>query len=278
MRSDNRNVEPNDLNAATVPDAFPTNSMTDILAAQAGKGVWTVMDTDRGYFQIINEPSCIYMTAFEMFRLMWESVRMLFGMTGAPSTFHRNAEVLLKVPRELWPEEISRFFDDIILGSPPNAWASHADVAESIFKSAFAKGWKFGYKKMHFGYQRLAILGVIMTERGIRPNPEKVDTLLPMRIPRNTSELKSYIGLAQWFSEQIPALSWKTNALSHMAHRPGPLRWTETELKEFEFVKSQMRHALTLAVWSNDKTTILYTDACEEGLGCMLVQLQDDVW
>src|SRR5271170_6086672 len=101
-----------------------------------------------------------------------------------------------------------------------------------------------------------------------------------MRLPRHASELKSYVGLAQWFTEHIPALSWKIPLLRRMlAEAPAltaPLKWTEPALSEFKYVKDQMRSPCTLSVFNIKALVILYTDACDEGLGCMVVQLQDD--
>jgi hypothetical protein len=37
--------------------------------------------------------------------------------------------------------------------------------------------WKFGTAKMHFGYQKLSLLGIGMTPSGKQPNADKVDTL-----------------------------------------------------------------------------------------------------
>src|SRR5271170_447398 len=146
--------------------------------------------------------------------------------------------------------------------------------------AALVKGWKFGSRKMKFGYQKLRMLGIIMTPYGRRPDPEKRNTLLTMRLPRHASELKSYVGLAQWFTEHIPALSWKIPLLRRMlAEAPAltaPLKWTEPALSEFKYVKDQMRSPCTLSVFNIKALVILYTDVCEEGLGCMVVQLQDD--
>src|SRR6202043_3559974 len=54
------------------------------------------------------------------------------------------------------------------------------------------------------------------------------------------------------------------------------LSWTENALLQFEYIKKQMRQPCTLAVYNPKAVVILYTDACAEGLGCMLVQLQED--
>jgi hypothetical protein len=55
-----------------------------------------------------------------------------------------------------------------------------------------------------------------------------------------------------------------------------PLQWTETALAQYQYVKNQMRSPSTLAIFDFVATAILYTDACDEGLGCMIVQIQDD--
>jgi hypothetical protein len=267
------------LNAATVLDAFPIHSIPDIVSAQSGMGTWSMMDTDRGYSQIIMALLCIFMTAFEMLHQMWESLRMLFGMTGAPATFHRNMAIMMEPVIEKYKEFVNWFFDDIIVGTKLKDWGLHADVVESVMKAARNKGWKFGAHKMRFGYNKLRLLGIIMTPQGRCPDPEKQDTLLTMRIPRTASEMKSFLGLTQWFSEHIPALSWNTTSLRQLLTEASPksnLRWTPQALSQFEYIKKQMRQPCTLAVYNPKAVVILYTDACAEGLGCMLVQLQED--
>lgn len=268
------------LNAATVLDAFPIHSMPDIVSSQAGMGIWSLMDTDRGYLQIIMALLCIFLTAFKMFYRMWESWRMLFGMTGAPATFHRNMTVMMEPVIEKFQEYVNWFFDDIIVGTKKDDWGIHADVIDCIMKAAEDRGWKFGVHKMHFGYNKMRLLGIIMTPHGRSPDPDKRDTLLEMHIPRTASELKSFVGLAQWFSEHIPGLSWKTSILRKMittASSPNALlKWTESGLQQFQYIKDQMRKPCTLAVYNPKANVILYTDACAEGLGCILVQIQND--
>ena len=181
------------LNKATVLDAFPIHSIPDIVAAQAGMGTWTIMDTDRRYLQIIMAILCIFLTAFEMFYEIWESTRMLFGMTGSPSTFYRNMTVMMEPVLALWSEFVHWFFDDIIIGTKADDWDKHVKIVECVMKAARDRGWKFGAHEMHFGYSKLRILGIIITPHGHRPDPEKVDTLLSMCIPRHLPELKSFL-------------------------------------------------------------------------------------
>src|ERR1700738_1432531 len=188
--------------------------------------------------------------------------------------------VMMEPVMEKFQEYVNWFFDDIIVGTKKDDWGIHADVIDCIMKAAENRGWKFGVHKMHFGYNKMRLLGIIMTPHGRSPDPDKRDTLLEMRIPRTASELKSFVGLAQWFSEHIPGLSWKTSILRKMittASSPNALlKWTESELQQFQYIKDQMRKPCTLAVYNPKANVILYTDACAEGLGCILVQIQND--
>jgi hypothetical protein len=101
--------------------------------------------------------------------------------------------------------------------------------------------------------------------------------LRSLRIARAQSELRRYLGLAQWLHDNIPGLSFKTALLSKIAAGTGNtvLKWSPEALEQFEFVK-KMRHPIRLATYNYNKTSILYTDACAEGLGAMLSQYQDD--
>jgi hypothetical protein len=161
---------------------------------------------------------------------------MQFGMTGAVPTFHRNMAKLMEMDelRDYVEEKsLQWFFDDVIASSNAEAWQHHLDILRSLFKAARMKGWKFGIDKMKFAYQKLAVLGVVVTPAGIYPNLTKVDVLLSFRIPRMQSELRSYIGLAQWFYDNIPGVSFKTTLLSKMTAGTGNaiLKWSPEALK-----------------------------------------------
>lgn len=144
-------------------------------------------------------------------------------------------------------------------------------------KEAINRGWKFSAHKMHFGYHKLRVLGIIMTPHGRRPDPDKVDTLLSLRVPRQDSELKSFLGLALWFTEHIPGLAWNTEHMRQMLTQgEKTLKWSEKALQEFKYIKDMMRSPCILSVMNFNAVCILYTDACDEGGGCMIVQLQED--
>lgn len=49
------------------------------------------------------------------------------------------------------------------------------DVVDAIMKAAENKGWKFGACKMHFGYNKMRLLGIIMTAQERQPDPEEQD-------------------------------------------------------------------------------------------------------
>jgi hypothetical protein len=268
-----------DLNKVTVPDAYPIKPMSSIFAKLAGLGIFSIWDADRGFMQIINEKEAMLRAAFELFGRHYMSGRMLFGNCTAPSTFLRNMDPVVEETQEEIPPDdvVENYYDDCLAGSPPGAWDSHLATTEAFLRVAQRHGWKFKFSKIRIGYFKIKILGVILSAAGKEADPDKVDALLAMKRPTNTTEVRSFAGLAQWFSEHIRGLSWKMKTLSKLAGNT-KFEWSTAAENEFLMIKAEARLLLQskLALWNPIKTTVVYTDASLGGLGCFITQLQDD--
>lgn len=76
-------------------------------------------DADRGFLQVIQAPSAIRHTGFELFHELYISEQMLFGQINGPSFFELNFNVMacdLKFNQKV----VKNFFDDILSGG--NSW------------------------------------------------------------------------------------------------------------------------------------------------------------
>ena len=272
-----------DLNKVTVFDAYPIVPMNTIMARLAGKGRFSIFDADRGFLQITHTRRAMLRTAFELLGRLYCSTRMLFGEVNAPATFMRNMapmidglqeQILEKMPDS--GESIDNYFDDVILSGMSEGWNDHLRSIELLLVSAISRGWKFKASKIRIAYEKLKVLGVIISATGKSPDPTKVDALLSMRRPRTSSELKSFLGLAHWFGDHVPALAWQSKHLHAMCTQKGVLEWSEVSINAWEYIRRTVRRSFRMALWDYRKTTILYTDASLDGLGALIAQLQDD--
>ena len=81
------------------------------------------------------------------------SLRMLFGLTGAPATFNRNNEPTIRETKECLITEapdhdIDNYFDDIIISGPENSWLGHLKATIAFLEVPISHGWKYKAAKI----------------------------------------------------------------------------------------------------------------------------------
>ena len=270
-----------DLNRVTVKDAYPITTMTDIFSKMSGKGLFSMWDADRGFCQIIMAQDAMVKAAFEYVKRHYMSRRMLFGLTGAPATFCRNNEPTIRETKERLVAEapdhdIDNYFDDNIISGTEGSWMGHLKATIAFLEVAMSHGWKYKAAKVRIGYFEIKLLGVIVSSKGKRADPEKVETLLSMRRPDNSAEVRSFVGLAHWFQEHCKGMAWNITVLNKLSVAGSEFLWTAAAEEEFQWIKTQMKSLAVLALWSAVKTSCLYTDSSIKGMGCFLTQLDED--
>ena len=100
---------------------------------------------------------------------------MPFGLKNTGATYQW---CMLKCFGNLIGWTVEAYVDDIVVKSK---WADHliADL-EQTFVKLRANGIKLNPKKCVFGVPRGMLLGFIVSERGIKANPEKISAITRM--------------------------------------------------------------------------------------------------
>lgn len=71
-------------------------------------------------------------------------------------------------------------------------------------------------EQCHFRKTTLCFLGHVITADGILPDPEHVNAILQAPPPSDAAALRSFLGLASWYSKFIPNLQWCNGGGSHV--------------------------------------------------------------
>ena len=85
------------------------------------------------------------------------------------------------------------YLDDIIIFSRNEK--EHLKHIEIIFEKFKAAGLKLKESKGEFLKREIHYLGHLISDEGIHPLPEKLDTIHNMSKPRNPKEIKQFLGL-----------------------------------------------------------------------------------
>jgi hypothetical protein len=82
-------------------------------------------------------------------------------------------------------------------------------VEEQIERITFVFEWlrKHGLKlkpsKFHFFKREVKYLGHVISEEGVRTNPEKTQAINDWKVPRTEKELRSYLGICSYYRKFV---------------------------------------------------------------------------
>ena len=91
------------------------------------------------------------------------------------------------------------FIDDIFCAS--ENVHQHLLHLELLFHRLMENNLKINLEKSHFFRSEVKFLGHVLTSTGIKPDPEKIETIQNFSRPRNLKELRGFLGLINFYTK-----------------------------------------------------------------------------
>lgn len=104
------------------------------------------------------------------------------------------------------------------------------------------------------------------------PCPGKISTIEKPKAPKNESELKSFLGLINYYHRFIPQLSAKLYYLYNLLKTNVKFNWDDNCQKAFEESKNSLLRADILEYF-DAKKPIVISDASSYGLGGLIAHI-----
>eukprot|EP01018_Ginkgo_biloba_P013475 Gb_17806 [translate_table: standard] len=123
---------------------------------------------------------------------------MLLGLTGAPSTFMRLMNTVL---RPLIGKSVVVYLDDILVYS--KSWPEHMQHLREVMDTLRQEKLFVNLEKCSFAQTKLKYLGFIVFSEGLKVDQEKVKAVLSWTTPTNATELRSFYGLASFYRKEF---------------------------------------------------------------------------
>lgn len=263
-------VDFRELNRVTKRDAYPLPFVSTTLEKLREAHYLTTLDIKSAYWQIPLSKESKPMTAFVVpTRGLFQFTRMPFGLHNAPATWQRFIDRVVGVDLEQY---VLVYLDDIVICTP--SFSKHIEVLNFVLERLRNAGLTLNREKCKFCVPELKYLGYVVNASGLLVDPEKVDAILRIPIPKNVSEVRRIVGLASWYRRFVPNLSTLIAPMTNLLRKNTPFIWNSDCNSALEAVKTHLTTAPILTCPNFDLPFVVQTDASDFGLGCVLTQVQ----
>ena len=119
-------------------------------------------------------------------------------------------------------------------------------------------------------------LGHIVDRNGLHATPSKVEAITRAPEPRNVQELRSFLGLVNYYGKFISHLSTLSQPLNHLLDNKVPWKWDAECQQAFDSLKSQLASSKALVHYDPALSLKLDCDASVYGVGAVLSHVYSD--
>ena len=131
--------------------------------------------------------------------------------------------------------------------------------------------------KCDFFKKHIHYLGHLISADGIRPLKDKLDSIRDMPAPRNSKEVKQFLGLVGYYRKFVPCFAALSRPLSKLTCKDKVFECTQECKKAFITLKERLCAQPILQYADTTKGYTLYTDASKYGWAGVLTQLHTTV-
>ena len=261
------------LNLSTIPDAYPLPKPADCLdfLGTNKPAFFSTLDLASGYFQMAIDEQSRDLTAFTVAgREIFQWNRLPMGLKNSAASFQRLMESVL---RGLNWKTCLIYLDDIVIFSP--TFEDHLQHISQVFDRLREANLKLKPKKCHFACPQVNYLGHIVSANGIAADPKKLEVVKNFPIPTNIKELRSFLGLTNYYRKFCKGYSQTAEPLINLTKKDVPFKWSPACQSAFDKLKTGLCSPPILGYPQFNKPFNIYTDASTEGLGVVLAQPDD---
>ena len=248
---------------------YPLPLITDIFVKLGGNCLFSKLDLTKAYNQLeLDDKSkeiLTWSTPFGLFSMN----RLPFGIKPATGIFQKEIEkILIGIPG------VISYLDDILIAAPNIK--THIDRLRQVFQTLRKSGLKLNKNKCVFAKPSINYLGHSISKEGLCKLNTHIKAITEAPSPKNTTEVKSFIGLVNYYGKFIKNVSIKLHPLHKLLKKDIPFQWNKNCEKAFNVIKKEIVSEVVLVHFNHDLPITLTCDASNHGVGAVLAHVFPD--
>ena len=115
-----------------------------------------------------------------------------------------------------------------------------------------------------------------ISAEGLQPVEEKINAVKRAPAPQNVNELRSFLGMVQYYHSFLPGLATILAPLHRLLQKNVRWEWSDDRKKAFEACKEGLTSDPLLVHYDLNRKLRLACDASSYGLGAVLSHVMED--
>src|SRR6201999_126866 len=157
---------------------------------------------------------------------------MPFELTNAPATFQRLINDTLY---EYLDDFVLAYLDDILIFS--KTLEGHIQHVRKVMTRLKEKDLPLKLSKCEFHKHEIAFLGYRISERGLAPDPKKIQAVEEWPEPTNVKDVQAFLGLANYYRRFIQQFSKVAAPLTALTKKDAVFKFGEDCKEAFKELK-----------------------------------------
>ena len=191
----------------------------------------------------------------------------MFGISSAPEAYQHVIQQSLQ-----GCEGVANISDDIIIHGKNTE--KHDRRLQRVLERLKKENLTLNAEKCRFHMTQMVFMGLVLNDNGIGPAEDKVKAIVEAREPQSASEVRSFLGLANYNARFIPDFATVAEPLRRLTKKGVRFEFGEEQKNAFNELKRRLSSAETLGYFDKDAKTLIIADASPVGLGAILIQEQ----
>lgn len=232
---------------------------------------FATFDAVKGYWQVELDESSRHLTTFLTPFGRFRFCRAPMGLNASGDEYCSRGDRALA-----GLGGVKKIVDDILVYA--STIEELYERVETVLNKCNESGITLSKKKTQIG-KSVNFAGFIISDEGIAPDPAKVKSIANFPTPRNVTDLRSFLGLANQLGQFVTDLAHTTQPLRGLLKKNVAFQWLQPQQQAFQRVKEILTdpNGPILSYFDPKLSTTLITDASQlKGLGFALLQTNHD--
>ena len=257
------------LNGALEVDQYPLPKPSDLFTCLTGGTKFTKLDLSAAYQQLLLDEESQKLVTLSTHKGLFQCTRLPFGVASAPAVFQRTMDAILQgIP------QVICYIDDILVTGKTEA--DHLQNLEEVLKRLQEHGVRLKKEKCSFLQDSVEYLGHCINAHGVHTSEKKLKAILDAPKPRNVQELRSFLGLLNYYAKFIPNLSSLLHPLNNLLRANQRWIWSRACCQAFQEAKKKLVSAPILAHYDPQLPIRMAGDASTYEVGAVISHLMPD--